>query len=319
MVRIMLAFSAAALAATAAPRIADACSQPRCYPGYLVPGDGARVPANLPAVTWHAMRDNHDSEAPDPALVELREVSGDAIPLAPTELEYGDYRLDLDAPLEPGTSYRLTDDTVCGDGFEEGPRVTLEATAEAPYPEALGRIEVVREDVDDNLLIGTASGSCTTGTVSAVARVELEPSAEAEPWVDALHFETIVDGELWTATSAITATHPPGESWIGRGRDLLYHVCRAKTSAEPFPGLDEGRHEVVFRATLPGTDVSLETQPVPVDLDCGGGIEPPTPDRPDADEPTMAGCALAPGTGGGGGAAALVAALALILRRRRIR
>ena len=46
-----------------------------------------------------------------------------------------------------------------------------------------------------------------------------------------------------------------------------------------YEGLSEGTHEIVFEASLPGTDIVLSTAPLSVELSCG-------------DESEMGGCSM---------------------------
>lgn len=249
-------------------RAAHACSADPCWrEGYFVPETDGVVPANAPGLYWRPM--TNASEPPGPGLVELVELdrADEPIEFALVELESGDYVLELEADLEEGTEYRLVDESECDSGGRVGPEVEFVASAPAALPDELGELVVTPEGVGE---IQVAAGAACEMTVEADRMsLALVPTADVEPWLDLLHFETLVDGEVWTASADGRETNPPGASWAGRGQDRLYALCEEYGGVSE--GLEEESHEVVMRATVPGTDLSLETEPVAIELDCDGG------------------------------------------------
>jgi hypothetical protein len=91
----------------------------------------------------------------------------------------------------------------------------------------------------------------------------------------ALQFETLIDGQIWSASSGNASSRPEGASWVGRGRDLVFLVCASEDQTVLSDGLPAGAHTAKLRATLPGTDIVLESESVDFTLDCahtdGGG------------------------------------------------
>lgn len=319
-IAVASAVSAAALTLVVAPRAADACSASCNWDGYFVPGDGATVPANLPAIYW---RPRGDASEPTPAMVTLTTAADPGTPLAFTATRAGDgghYLLVPDAPLVPGTQYILSDANGCDyDGPSgEGPRATFTVGPEAPLPTGLGAMTVANLPTRSETL-ATSSGSCSipVTTISAEVAIDYAQASDAAPWRDVLHFTTFVDGQRWFALGSILSTVSPGASWAGRGVDRLVAVCRYDFDVPPGSpppsgfGLPEGEHQVQLRATLPGTDLALATETEDVLLRC-----PPILPDDDASE-DGGGCSTTPGSGAPW---AVVLALALLaaraLRRR---
>ena len=99
---------------TAASSDSDACSPPRCRPGFFTPGSGALVPANLPAIHWRPTSDFSTSPA-DPSKVILASAAAPSTPLpfTATRLPDDNFAIVPDQPLTPGTAYVLTDQSTC--------------------------------------------------------------------------------------------------------------------------------------------------------------------------------------------------------------
>jgi hypothetical protein len=267
-------FLAAITSLVAAARTdADACSPPQCWPGFFAPDNGATVPANLPVLRWSPMFGAFTSTT-DPGQVVLARAAAPSTPLpfTATKLQDGTYHLVPSQPLTPGTAYVLTDQSTCGSGTMTGPSVMFQVAAAAPLPTSLGTLAQTSTLVGP-LQISTASGSCSSQVEARQIRIELQLASDASPWRDALHFETLVDGQPWRASESINSTLPPGASWRGRGVDLLYLVCKTDDLTIS-KGLAAGAHEVVMRATLPGSGVVVQSSPLSVTLDCASDGKP---------------------------------------------
>jgi hypothetical protein len=270
--RPILFLAAATSLVAAAPSVADACSPPMCWPGFFTPGDGATVPANLPAIHWLPVA-GYDTPPADPSKVVLARAAAPSTPLpfTATKLPDGAYVLVPDQPLMPGTTYVLTDQNACG-GIVLGPRVTFQATDAAPLPTSLGALAEA-ENLVGSLDLATGSGSCSSKVDAHQIGIELQLISAASAWRDALHFETLVDGQVWKASSSAPSVAPPGSSWRGRGVDLLYRVCKTDDDAIS-EGLAAGPHEVVMRATLPGSGTVVQSSSLTVDIDCTNAGSP---------------------------------------------
>ena len=191
-----------------------------------------------------------------------------ALPFTATALSNGDYLLVPDAPLVAGTDYTIIDHTPCGTTPDAGPHATFHVVAAAPLPASLGTLDII-DHQQETFPVATASGSCTTDVLADQARLQLTPGADAVPWKDALHYQTVVDGQPWGASASINATYAPGSSWVGVAVDRLYHVC-STTDDTIGSGLAAGNHQASMTATLPGSPVALAAAAVPVDLECSG-------------------------------------------------
>jgi hypothetical protein len=135
--------------------------------------------------------------------------------------------------------------------------------------------------------------------------------------MDALLFETLVDGKPWHYYTSINVQPAPGTSPAGRARDRVYAVCASKDPGVG-EGLAAGRHVVKMQATLPGTTEVVMSESVDVTLSCTDAPKDPDPDPdPDTDSDSDAdrgGCSA-----GGGGAADGIALVLIPLIRRRSR
>ena len=292
-----------------APHPASACSPPQCWPGYFTPGDAATVPANLPAIYWRPVSSGVQDTPPDPSMVVLTTTADPqaALPFTATALSNGDYLLVPDAPLVAGTDYTIVDHTPCGATPDAGPRVTFHAVATAPLPTSLGTLAIV-EHQEETFSVGTARGSCTSEVLADQARIELTPTDDALAWKDALHYQTLVDGQPWGAAASLDATYAPGSSWAGVGIDRLYHVCSTDDDTIG-SGLDAGTHQVSMTATLPGSTVAVDAAAVALDLECSGSGSGSGSNGP--------GEQIEDGCNAGGGSAAPLAFLALLALTRR--
>ncbi len=305
------------------PQRAHACSPPLCYPSAFVPGDEAKVPANLGRLIWRPAATSFGGEPPDLTDLRLIEDRDDgAIIDLEGEMTGPLYLLTPASDLQKGQRYRLVDDAACEAQSDDGPwESTFEVGEPAPLPETLGTISARAEGIGE-LTIATFGGQCGVRATADRVSIALEPAADAAPWLDVLHFETLVNDERWAPRRLSVSILDPGASWVGRGRDLLYRACETEYGEEPIAQLAAGTHTVRFRATLPGTDLELETPEVTVNLSCprdehpdAGAALPPGPDAGAAADPSSGGGCRA--ASAGPGSAYLVLMLAIVLAWRR--
>jgi len=302
---ILFVFVTAGLA-LATPRAADACSPAICWLGSFVPGDGGRVPANVPGLFWRPMSGDITPDAADVVLASTA-APDTRIALTAQPLANGDFLLVPDEPLVPGMSYSLVDHSVCERTGEIGPHVTFSVGPEAPLPVELGALLASASGVED-IDVATTSGSCSSSATVAQTTIELAPSPSAAAWLDVLHFETRVDGEPWQYVRVVGGGGAPGASALGRGRELLYELCASRDQGV-VTGLAAGAHVVTMRATLPGTSQQLMSSALEVTLACDDAQEPEQ-DDPDP-RPDTGGCNAA----GAGTAPWLALALLALMRR----
>lgn len=279
----------------AAPSIADACSPPICQVGFFTPGNDATVPANLPAIFWRPIS-SYAPSATDPSQVVLATAAAPSTPLpfTATQLPGGGYTIVPDQPLTPGTAYVLADRNRCGDTTITGPTVMFQVSDAAPLPASLGA-PVETGNFVGPLVVPSSGGACSAEVEAHQIEIAMQLGPEAMAWRDALHFETLVDGALWRAAAD-----------RGRGVDRLYRVCKTE-DPEASEGLAAGPHEVVMRATLPGSGTVVQSSSLTVVLECADDGGPADPDA------TGGGC-----DAGGGGSSGwlLLGALAAVVGLR---
>jgi hypothetical protein len=209
-----------------------------------------------------------DGSPPDPSKVVLASAAapGTPLPFTAMQLPAGSYLLVPDQPLAPGAAYVLAEQSTCA-GQPIGPNVTFQVAGSAPLPTSLGTL--VESENRVGPLTVAAGAPCSAEVEAHQIGIELQLAPEAMAWRDALHFETLVDGKAWRAASAATSSVDPGVSWRGRGVDLLYRVCKTE-DADVSEGLAAGPHEVVMRATLPGSGAVVQSSSLTVHIDCDG-------------------------------------------------
>lgn len=233
-------------------------------------GEGT-VPANLTALVWAPYQTfQGDLDVAGSSSVSWVASDGERVPF---RLELRDtfiraWVLLPERPLREGITYHLEQPSFC-EGLPTHPRTSLpvRVVAAAPLPTTLGTLTVGTATV--SVVELSHENLCSTLVLGANARVELDLSTDALPWRDAFMFETYVDGQYWAPRAQLNHWVPAGRSWVGRGSDRIYGLCPSTTHERP--GLTLGvPHTVTMRATIPGTDVVVETAPVTVTLSCPG-------------------------------------------------
>jgi hypothetical protein len=166
-------------------------------------------------------------------------------------------RLQPTDALEPSSEYTVTVNDVCG--VREPRTFSFRTTTAAPLPATLGAMTVSPTQTRDvEARPWPSSGMCSAPRRAAVAGLRLDFAPEAAAWKDLLVIETLVNGGQWEPGSMLTryALH--------RGVHSIHAFC---DPAYP-GGLALGTHTVMMRATLPGSDIALETPAVNVNLAC---------------------------------------------------
>ncbi|MEO6953483.1 MAG: MYXO-CTERM sorting domain-containing protein [Polyangia bacterium] len=247
-----------------APHVARACSPPQCVPGYVLPKDGALLPAAPPALVIHAS--TSASMNGDPHLT--KEGVDVAFTLVPDKAT-SDVLVVPAAPLEAGT-YAFSRSEDCNNSSSTS-ALTLQTStftvgAVVVQPQTLGTASVV---VSDGMVTAsTASGSCTVTYPASVAKLSLVPSAEVSSWQPLVQYTLEVDGAVW-AKSEYGST--VGSSSSGRTVSSVFARCdRPDGSSADDNGLAEGPHHAVLSGHVAGAT----TDPTPIELDfqlaCGG-------------------------------------------------
>jgi len=306
------------------PNEAHACSPGGCRIGVLVPS-GGDVPASLPAVLWSPEQDFFTSEPSpiDPTQIELVQLTANGeVPVQATAAvrEDGLYLITPAAPLLPDADYELRAGQFCSMAPPEPwpTTATLHTTSAAPLPMTLGKLSVYAVK-QGSLNVATTGGGCIATVTAASERIELGLAADAAPWKNVLMYQTLVDGLPWQGSTGLS-DFSLGESWQGRGKDLVYTPCDNSGDEFGIGGVAPGKHSVKMRATLPGTDVALETEEVSFELTCAPPEPPPPEVLVDPENATTDCNVAAPGGGAQASWAAGTMAVALAAmgaRRRR--
>ena len=163
------------------------------------------------------------------------------------------------APLIEREHYTLVDANQCNG--RSGPSVEFDVIAAAPLPTMLGTLTSQPGFVAERT-VGTSSGACTASVSAVQVHTNLALAPGAVPWASLLHYETLVDGQQWAELDGAP-----------RAGDV-FHVCTTDDSGAN-RGLSLGAHTLRVRATLPGTDVALLSEPTTVTLDCSTELPEP--------------------------------------------
>jgi uncharacterized protein (TIGR03382 family) len=268
-----------------APSRVDACSLPDCvlpraHPAASIPANASGVWA-FPGGNW---RYGDTFGHPESLSLRVSTLEGDAT-LETTVVDRAakwDIRAALRADLGDleGETLTLVSTGRCADWDPDEPREpsVVESWTIGPpaaKPHTLGMLEVTLDAHGEGLI--PDGPSCAWTFPAATAHVALIPSEEAEPWLDVVVFETLVDGELHHILRSdwySVGTDFYGEfggSWKGRGEDALFTRCASDdpdfADYESYIGLPPGEHTVVMRAIVPDGTV-IETPPITVMLEC---------------------------------------------------
>ncbi|QDG53329.1 hypothetical protein FIV42_22050 [Persicimonas caeni] len=293
--RFITASLLAAIGVGGLPADAEACTPAPCTPAEF-PYDQKMVPPGVVGLPWYPGSNpsyDGDIEASDVSLYELE--SGDSIPFELLEHPnaqagsgtnaHSFYFIRPTVSLSPGTAYRVEALDLCTldengmpvAGLSEATFAT--ACESAPLPTELGALRS-GPNFKGPLPVQEQDG-CNSLKETSQVRLWLEPSEEARPWMGVLEFELASTDDTWPTEPAIGERLLLGESRFGRGREVLVTWCDPDSGQPIDPGVPPGTHQVYLKASIPGTDVALETAPVEVTLACDAPLE----DEVDADWP----------------------------------
>jgi hypothetical protein len=163
------------------------------------------------------------------------------------------------------------------DWHDPQPRKVVVVVSELSFAELIDEEPpslVVGEAVREAMFVETG-GSCSTEIDAAAVPLRIELPTRLQRWQDVLLFSVVVDGEqIWRPQASLCADVPPGYSWKGRSRELLFSDCSApdrdnqRLWAQPHDGLDPGLHRVEMSAWWPGIEARASAATV-VELSCG--------------------------------------------------
>jgi hypothetical protein len=251
------------------PETARACSGFACGTPDVRPAGATTVPANIGGLFIGSRSHYSGDPAIDASVERLVGSVYTSIPttVVPRPIE-GQTRFAVRfGALTPGDTITLSATQACETTDDDGsvsPTSLAQYTVgpEVPLPTTLGSLTVTVEL--DGVAPVASSGPCFEERPTSYASVALVASDDASPWIGAMVFETLVDGELYTpSTHAHSSVVAFGGSWMGVAKDRVFAACG------DLDGVSEGTHEIKLRGILPNGTV-LETSAVSATLACPG-------------------------------------------------
>lgn len=275
MTRLLAPLVVGLFATLATPTAASACSPAECGPGILLPRGGT-IPQNAPGMYWQPFSSN--MQRPE-SQVHLFRITGsteqeldltiERVPRAGARTGGGAFVVRPVDGWVRGARYRAEAPQDCAWAARRGGPLatTFEVARRARLPRSLGTLTVTAGR--GQLVVRTWRGTCSEAVGAVWNDIALALSRTARPWRELLLFRSVVDGLPWRPTPSLGAWLPaPGESWVGRGQDRMFSQCRAREPNVADRGLPLGDHRASMSATLPGTEVEVETTVVSAPLVC---------------------------------------------------
>lgn len=259
------------------PRFSHACAPPGCMPAIFWPHweEGQEIPV-IPenrARLW----------------IRYWGLSADTLQLQGTLVRDGQEHL-VDITNESGVIvlpdaqqgdvWTVEDTHTCG-GFTVSSRVQVRIDEAKPLPSSLGVLrvsDVRREEVH----VADTSGPCGSPLDAAVVDIAIDYENEVLPYRNLLMYETIVDGQSWSAPSSVALPYEEGE--VVR----IFVACEEPTEYQMVPQLSEGTHIIRRIAWLPGESNGIESNEISVSITCDA-VEPEK-------KKSSKGCKVASGT-----------------------
>ena len=271
--RMLVSALLLATALVVAPRTVSACGAPICQPTQVALGDSVVIPANAPGLALQ-LGTNGTGEVPTPT-VHLYEQTAEG--------DWVEQAVELDGALvipsvglAPDTTYRLEVEDSCGDEPIVD-AVMIETVGERALPDSLGTT-IASAPVSGTVPVSTVAGSCNDEVDATYIDVSVDLDPTAADWIPLLGWTTYVDGEVYRPIGTIAPWNPitlpadyvvdPRGSWRGPAVDRIYTRCGDLSEGAYDEGVDEGVHEVVFQAFLPGTDIVVTTASISIELSC---------------------------------------------------
>ena len=117
--------------------------------------------------------------------------------------------------------------------------------------------------------VSTNGGMCSRPADVVAHDMHISEPAAIERWRFALLFETVLDGKReWKPQAHLCGDPPPGSSWQGHGRDMIFAEC-AKATSKEIAGTTEGEHDMYMTISVPGTKLVASTKKQSLKLMCG--------------------------------------------------
>ncbi|WP_375754752.1 hypothetical protein [Corallococcus exercitus] len=255
------------------PMPARACVASNCLQGvrFPLPEDGGVVPANVPGlVTIPPLM-----ESVDPSTVRLLLPDGTPVPATVTAGAHETQVLVPDAPLEPGTTYRIEAKGVCELQPLWTQSVAFTAGPALPLPTTLGTLTADTPSQGSFHVYG--DWICSEGMEQGEStRLRFTPSPELVPFLPWVHWTLEVDGKPWRYAThgVLSSTGEDNDKWHRADNVwqllFLYTVCvsRSCSGMPPSDSLLPGRHRATLTATLEHANLTLPPVSVDFELSC---------------------------------------------------
>ena len=262
------------------PATTQACGGPTCLHDQFLPRDGT-VPANIAAIAWDPGYDIANDVEGSPRLprFECMAADGGSHELRFVALpEDRPDHLALSEPLVAGERCTLAsgiqDCSIDSDAPHLQGMAEFEVAESSPLPETLGLVSVAGPKLEDVEL--AADESCSESVLACVLRTTVVLSDGALPWKDALLYETLVDGNPFSTWRHSALPDELGGLYSGRDAGAVYVVIgEAPQNVSTLSELAAGEHTLSIRARLPGSELTLTTPEVAINLDCGRATQVP--------------------------------------------
>jgi hypothetical protein len=246
------------------PRPLRACSCIVMRQGQFLVANNTVLPANAKGVAWWTGPRAPGAAAPLASDFKVEEVTGKTtartLPHPLTRLEDDVFLVAPRTPLRAERSYRFS-----GPGMGGAQQVTVIIDRVSLVPSRT-RYPLGVSPVKTGSLRVRAGASCSAEMKAAQVEVALKHPASSPRFESGLLYRTLVDGKpTWHPTRSLCERLPPGRSWAGFGKDLIYASC---TTSFGDGGLSRGRHTVQLEAVLPGTSVRFLSEEKTIDLVC---------------------------------------------------
>ncbi|ABF89017.1 hypothetical protein MXAN_1693 [Myxococcus xanthus DK 1622] len=262
------------------PTSAHACAAPNCMVGvrFPLPEDGGAVPSNIPGlVTVPPLLESVDS-----STVRLLLPDGTQVPATVTPGAHQTQVLVPDAPLVPGTTYRIEAKGVCQFQPTQTESVTFTAGPALPLPTTTGTLTA--DTPSQGIFNVYGDSSCGDRQVEGnFTTLRFTPSPELVPFLPWVHWTVEVDGEPWSYAkhSGLTSTgeESPEPRRYEYNRQLLflytfcdYVGCADSYQRPPIESLPPGRHRATLKATLEHANITLPPVSVDFELSCAARV-----------------------------------------------
>lgn len=257
------------------PSSAHACVAPNCMLGvrFPLPEDGGVVPANVPGlVTVPPLL-----ESVEPSTVRLLLPDGTQVPATVTAGAHQTQVLVPEAPLVPGTTYRIEAKGACQLQPTQTESATFTAGPALPLPTTAGTLTVDPPSQGRFNVYGDSS--CGDRQVEGnFTTLRFTPSPELVPFLPWVHWTVEVDGEPWSYAKHSGLTSSGEENLESRRYEYHRHLlflhtfcayvgCADSYQRPPIDSLPPGRHRATLKATLEHANLTLP--PVSVDFELG--------------------------------------------------